>query len=61
MMWNLFASNDIVKERRAICNKCEHKTDKWLIIFNEDSCGLCKCSITKKTKLKSSKCPVKKW
>ena len=61
MIWNLFASNDIVKKRQAICNKCEHKTDKWLFIFNEDACGLCKCSIPKKTKLKNSKCPEKKW
>ena len=61
MIWNLFADNDTVKERRAICYSCEKITDKWLFIFDEKSCSLCKCSITKKTKLKSSKCPMKKW
>lgn len=61
MFNNFFVKNDIQKERMAICNKCEHKTDRWLVIFKEDSCGLCKCSIPKKTKLKSAKCPIQKW
>lgn len=61
MMWNLFAKNDEVKRRRQICYDCEHITDKWLIIFDEKACAICKCSITKKTKLKATSCPKKKW
>jgi hypothetical protein len=60
-MWNLFVKSEIQKERQSICNKCEFKTDRWLIVFEEDACSICKCSIPKKTKLKISKCPKKKW
>lgn len=60
-MWNLFASAEIRKKRQAICNACEYITDKWLMIFDEKACSICKCSIPKKTKLKATSCPKKKW
>ena len=31
------------------------------MVFKEDSCGVCKCSVNKKTKLQNSKCPKEKW
>ena len=60
-MFGIFISNIERNKRLQICGKCEHKRKKWLGIFNEDSCGICKCSIIKKTKLKTAKCPEKKW
>lgn len=57
----LFADKKEQEKRYEICSKCEHKKEKWLVIFNEESCGICKCSIPKKIKFKHSKCPKSKW
>jgi len=51
----------IIENRRDICTKCQYIKDKWLGIIKEQSCGICKCSIPKKTYLKMSKCPKGKW
>ena len=42
-MWNLFTNNEVRKERMAICNSCEYKSEKYLLIFNGAGCSLCKC------------------
>tara|TARA_Y100001963_G_scaffold130220_2_gene186285 strand:- start:645 stop:848 length:204 start_codon:yes stop_codon:yes gene_type:complete len=57
----LYADEKTTNKRLEICNNCEEKKEKWLLIFTEDSCGICKCSIPKKTKLKFSQCPIQKW
>lgn len=61
MFAKLFAKKDIVEARRKICNACEHLKKKYLMVFNEDSCDICKCSVNKKTKLAFTKCPKNKW
>ena len=57
----LFSNKRIRNQRLEICNKCEHKRDKWLALFSEDSCSLCKCSISKKIAIANTKCPIDKW
>lgn len=57
----VFSDEELKNKRMNICSHCEHKRDKWLHVFNEESCGLCKCSIPKKTSIRNSKCPAKKW
>lgn len=57
----LFSNKRIRNQRLKICNSCEHKRDKWLALFSEDSCAICKCSIKKKISLTYSKCPKEKW
>lgn len=60
-MFGIFCSNEKRNNRLKICNECEHKTNKWLMIFNEESCSICKCSIPKKSRLTKAKCPLNKW
>ena len=57
----LYADENVTKKRLKICQECDELRPKWLFIFKEDSCGICKCSIPKKTKLKHSQCPIQKW
>ena len=46
-----------IKERRDICNSCEHlKT-----FVGAKFCESCGCSIWAKTQLKNTKCPEGKW
>ena len=56
-----FADKKLKNKRLKICNSCEHKRDKWLALFTEDSCVLCGCSISKKVSLKNTKCPDDRW
>tara|TARA_R110000744_G_scaffold89619_2_gene174189 strand:+ start:2539 stop:2733 length:195 start_codon:yes stop_codon:yes gene_type:complete len=56
-----FSDEKLKKKRISICGHCEHKKEKWLALFNEDSCGICKCSIPKKTSIRTASCPLKKW
>tara|TARA_R110000765_G_scaffold335080_3_gene425417 strand:- start:873 stop:1070 length:198 start_codon:yes stop_codon:yes gene_type:complete len=57
----LFSDKKEREKRLEFCNNCEHKRDRWLGVFEEESCGLCKCSIPKKVALKKSSCPIEKW
>ena len=61
MFAKLFAQKELVEARRKICQACEHLKKRYLMVFKEDSCGVCKCSVNKKTKLQNSKCPKEKW
>lgn len=61
MKFKIFASKKEQENRKEICSKCEHKREKWLGIFNEDSCSKCSCSIPKKVRFAHSKCPESKW
>jgi hypothetical protein len=45
---------DVVAQRRALCEACEHKKPVGL-------CGKCLCIIHLKTKWKDQKCPIGKW
>tara|TARA_R100001015_G_C4632368_1_gene195836 strand:+ start:3473 stop:3658 length:186 start_codon:yes stop_codon:yes gene_type:complete len=52
------------KKRLAICKKCEHRRNKFLGLFNGDSCSLCKCLLKAKTSVTKEfdgKCPIDKW
>jgi|TARA_B110000259_G_C13749624_1_gene295996 hypothetical protein len=60
-MWNLFTNNEVRKERMAICNTCEFKSEKYLLIFNGAGCSICKCPLSSITKIKAKVCPKKKW
>lgn len=51
----------LVLQRKTICDKCEHKSMKTDNLFSYTHCKKCGCSLDKKLKLKSSKCPVGKW
>ena len=44
----------IFKERRAICDACDRKSDL-------DKCLECGCPLDKKTKSLISNCPLGKW
>ena len=43
-----------VEDRRAICNKCEHKTKNSI---DAEVCGLCGCLIYAKTLTPGTQCP----
>lgn len=60
-MFNLFTKIDERKARLQICNKCEFKSDKYLLIFDGAGCSICKCPLSSITKIKAKKCPKKKW
>lgn len=59
------ASDELIAERKAICNSCEKKktvkiSDAWPLM---DVCGKCYCPINTKTYLVHTKCPdtPSKW
>ena len=59
------ASDELIAERKAICNSCEKKktvklSDTWPVM---DVCGKCYCPINTKTYLVHTKCPdtPSKW
>lgn len=59
------ASDELIAERKAICNSCEKKktvkiSDAWPLM---DVCGKCYCPINTKTYLLHTKCPdvPSKW
>lgn len=49
------ASDEIIKERREICNSC----DKYISATN--TCSECGCVIALKTTVKIFECPLLKW
>lgn len=59
------ASDELIAERKAICNSCSLKktvklSDAWPLM---DVCGKCYCPINTKTYLVHTKCPdtPSKW
>ena len=68
-------SNDVLEERRAICNGCEFKVDMSdNPLFNtfipldklipdpvKNVCSQCGCFTHFKTRKKHMECPVNKW
>lgn len=49
------ANEEEQKKRRDICGGCPS------LMHEEYRCGECKCYITIKASLKTSKCPLNKW
>jgi hypothetical protein len=60
-MWNLFTKKEERDKRRKICMGCEYKTDKYWVVFEGDGCSVCTCPISSVIKVKSKRCPKKKW
>jgi hypothetical protein len=50
------ARSNVIADRRDICNNCD-KVTKGLI----NTCSLCSCVISEKTRLAEEKCPLGKW
>lgn len=50
------AKSDLIAQRREICAQCE-KLIKGMV----DTCGVCQCVITAKTRLNEERCPLSKW
>jgi len=46
------------QERINICSFCPNKT---IMFVNEETCNICGCIISEKTKYKDEKCPINKW
>ena len=51
-------SDDIERQRRDICNACEHKEVRFEIV---DTCAQCGCALAMKLKFAAQKCPIDKW
>lgn len=51
----LLASEELQKERVAICDSCEY------LFTPTRNCKACGCFIDAKTRLQSAKCPKNKW
>lgn len=52
------------KKRLKICRQCDKRSKKFLWVFNNDSCSVCKCHLKAKTSLTKEfegKCPIGKW
>ena len=52
------------KKRLAICRQCDKRSNKFLWVFNSDSCSICKCNLKAKTSVTKEfdgKCPLGKW
>ncbi|MAK37878.1 MAG: hypothetical protein CMC15_17095 [Flavobacteriaceae bacterium] len=47
------ASEEVIKERRSICDTCVHRDNK--------SCSICGCFIIPKTRVASEECPKGYW
>tara|TARA_R100000742_G_C4204358_1_gene32547 strand:+ start:248 stop:436 length:189 start_codon:yes stop_codon:yes gene_type:complete len=57
-------TKEVQDKRLKICRSCEHRSKKFLMIFNADSCSVCKCNLKAKTLMSAEmggKCPVGKW
>ena len=52
----MIASDIIIKERRNICESCEHRKKMGVFL-----CSKCGCIIEGKIRLAASKCPIGKW
>ena len=54
----LFVSEEVQKQRKELCDSCEHKST----VFNKiDLCNQCGCIIPAKIKLIDANCPINKW
>ena len=51
----VFANDELKKERMDICKKCEHYS------MRQERCKQCGCWLVHKVKFKVSECPIKKW
>lgn len=51
----VFASDELKKERMDICKKCEYYS------MRQERCKKCGCWLVHKVKFKVSECPIKKW
>lgn len=51
----VFANDELKKERMDICKKCEHYS------MRQERCKKCGCWLVHKVKFKVSECPIKKW
>jgi hypothetical protein len=53
------ADPELSEKRIEICNRCDR------LIKSDDPkkhrCGVCKCWVSKKSKLSKEKCPLNKW
>lgn len=53
------ADPELAEKRIEICNRCDR------LIKSDDPkkhrCGVCKCWVSKKSKLSKEKCPLNKW
>lgn len=47
-----------IERRKGICAGCEHVR---LLAGVVNQCDLCKCVVALKARLKSGKCPARKW
>ena len=50
-----FADDDVVKNRRALCDSCEVRNTTL------DVCTVCGCILPAKIRLKESECPMEMW
>ena len=48
------APRAVAAERMAICESCDHYTDK-------KTCEICQCFMPLKTTMSNMKCPLDKW
>lgn len=51
----VFASDELKKERLDICKKCEYYS------MRHNRCKHCGCWLEHKVKFKVSECPIRKW
>ena len=54
---SVLASPAALEHRKAMCDTCINKGQQ----FGIDICNLCGCLLSVKMRLKSAKCPIKKW
>lgn len=52
---DVFASQDLQKERMDICNQCEH------FAYRQKRCKKCGCWMEHKVKFTASECPDDRW
>ena len=53
----VLASQNVVAERKAVCETCPNKET----LLGIDQCRLCGCLLAVKMRMVSSHCPLKKW
>jgi hypothetical protein len=52
---DIMADEKTANERMKICKSCEH------FLKTTQQCGICRCFMVFKTKIKNADCPEKKW
>lgn len=50
------ASEETIKKRKEVCYKCEYLIKQTFL-----KCGICKCYISAKVRIKSESCPKGFW